>query len=252
MSKALEIIMAGVIAGLVAFATSQLGIGGTILGAVLGSILYQIISHFFEKPIEGLKTQKVEREIFFVFPLVIILGIELIYLLSTVYNPTEQIFYILEDATGGNLFRAMGIGLIIMGIYPIIQPESIKRIYGYILVAVGVIKLLWGFVDVNSSLVMLYAPLFYQLNELISVIVIAALAFVIVAIARESVTIIMQKDEESEDIVEDKESKDKFEDRESEAKVEDKESEVKVEKPKDKVEDKGTEEGDKVHGPKDS
>lgn len=190
--------MAGIIAGIVAYTTSQLGIGGTILGAVLGSMLYQIISHFFEKPMEGLKTQKVhkiEREIFFVFPLIIILVIELIYLLSAVFNQPDQIFYTLEYATGGNLFRFMGIGLIIMGIYPILQPESIKRSYGYILVGVGVIKLLWGFIDVNSPLVSIYAPLFYQLNELISVIVIIAILFVIVAITRESVTFILQKEE---------------------------------------------------------
>jgi len=85
MSKSLDIIMAGIISGIVAFTTSQLGIAGTIIGAVIGSMLYQFMSHVFKDPIENvntLKTQRVESSIFYVFPLVIILGIEIIYLLS--------------------------------------------------------------------------------------------------------------------------------------------------------------------------
>ena len=190
--------MAGLIAGIVAYTTSQLGIGGTVLGAVLGSMLYQLISHLTKEPVGSVRTQKVEREIFYVFPLVVILAIEVIYLLSSLYHRPEQIFFALENVTGDNLFKAMGVGLIVMGLYPIIQPESIKKIYGYVLVVVGVIKLLMGFVDVNSPVVLLYAPLFNQLNEVISLVVIAAIVFVIVAIARESVTIILHKDKDKD------------------------------------------------------
>lgn len=188
--------MAGLIAGIVTYTTSQLGVGGTVLGAVLGSMLFQLMSHFVKEPVGSIKTQKVEREIFFVFPLVIILAIEVIYLLSSLYHSPEQIFFALENVTGDNLFKFMGIGLIVMGLYPIVQPESIKKIYGYILLVVGVIKLLVGFVDVNSPVVLLYAPLFNQLNEVISVIVIAAISYVIIAIARESVIIILKRDQD--------------------------------------------------------
>ena len=38
MTKTLDIVMAGVISGLVAYTTTQLGIGGTVIGAVLGSM----------------------------------------------------------------------------------------------------------------------------------------------------------------------------------------------------------------------
>lgn len=86
--------MAGLIAGIVAYTTSQLGIGGTVLGAVLGSMLYQLMSHFIKDPVETVQTQKVEREIFYVFPLVIILAIEIIYLLSDLYHSPEQIFFL--------------------------------------------------------------------------------------------------------------------------------------------------------------
>ncbi len=186
--------MAGVIAGTAAYATIKLGIGGTVIGTVLCSMLYQVISHIVKEPVENIKTQKIEREIFYVFPLVIILIIEVIYLLSAIYNSPEQIFSALESATGDNLFKIIGIGLIIMGLYPIIQPESIKKFYGYLLLVVGVINLLVGFIDVNSSIVQLYAPLFYQLKEVISIIIIAAITYVVVAITRESVTIILNKE----------------------------------------------------------
>jgi hypothetical protein len=190
--------MAGVIAGTAAYATIKLGIGGTVIGTVLCSMLYQIISHIVKEPVENIKTQKIEREIFYVFPLVIILVIEIIYLLSSLYNSPEQIFTALESATGDNLFKVIGIGLIVMGLYPIIQPESIKKFYGYILLVVGVINLLIGFVDITSPVVQLYAPLFYQLKEVISIIIIAVIAYVIIAITRESVTIILNKDKDKD------------------------------------------------------
>lgn len=198
MSKTLDILMAGLIAGIVAYTTSQLGIGGTVLGAVLGSMLYQLMSHFIKDPVENVQTQKVEREIFYIFPLVIILAIEIIYLLSDLYHSPEQIFFALESVTGYNLFKFMGVGLIVMGLYPIIQPKNIKKIYGYILLTVGVVKLLVGFIDVNSPVVMLYAPLFNQLNEVISVIVIVAIAYVVIAITRESVTFVLSGDQDKD------------------------------------------------------
>jgi len=198
MSKLLDVIMAGVIAGTAAYATIKLGVGGTVIGTVLCSMLYQVISHIVKEPVENIKTQRIEREIFYVFPLVIILIIEVIYLLSSLYNSPEQIFAALESATGDNLFKIIGIGLIIMGLYPIIQPESIKKFYGYLLLVIGVINLLVGFIDVSSSIVQLYAPLFYQLKEVISVIIIVAITYVIIAITKESVTVILNKDKDKD------------------------------------------------------
>ncbi len=196
MSRTLDIIMAGVIAGTAAYTTIKLGVYGTVLGTVLCSMLYQVLSHVLKEPVENVKTQKIEREIFYVFPLVIILVIEVIYLLASLYNRPEQIFFALENATSDNLFKVLGIGLIVMGLYPILQPESIKKFYGYILLVVGFINLLIGFVDVNSPVIQLYAPLFYQLKSIISIIIIAAISYVIIAITRESVTIILNKDKD--------------------------------------------------------
>lgn len=189
--------MAGIISGIVAFTTSQLGIAGTIIGAVIGSMLYQFMSHVFKDPIENvntLKTQKVESSIFYVFPLVIILGIEIIYLLSSVYHMPGELFQSLETATGWNLFRTIGVGLIVMGVYPLLEPERIPPIYGVAVLGVGVVKLMAGFVDYNSPIVALYYPIFHQFSELISIILIAVLLYVIVALIQDSVNISSKED----------------------------------------------------------
>lgn len=204
MSKVVDILMAGLITGIVAYTTSQLGIGGTVLGAVLGSMLYQLMDHFIKEPVEkNVRTQTIEREIFYIFPLVVILAIEIIYLLSNISHSPEEIFFTLEAATGNNLFKLMGVGLIVMGLYPIIQPLKIKRLYGYILLVVGVVKLMVGFVDINNPVIQIYAILYYQVNELVSIAVIAAIAYVVVNLARESLELYYKKEEEQEkDIIE--------------------------------------------------
>ena len=227
MSKMLDIIMAGVISGIVALTTTKLGIGGTVIGAVIGAMLYQVMSHFIKEPLENAHTRKnvhtrdvhtrnvhtksvntkkiertrksvntnrIETRIVYVFPLIIIVAVELIYLFSSVYWKPDQIFHSLEQVTDGTLFRTIGLGLLIMGIYPIIQSENIKRSYGYIILSVGIVKLLNGFVDANSPFVKLYANLFADFGLIISLAVIAALSYVILSIIQESIMISREKD----------------------------------------------------------
>ncbi|HMK54569.1 MAG TPA: hypothetical protein VK444_07285 [Methanobacteriaceae archaeon] len=194
MSKTLDIVMAGVISGIVAYTTSKLGVTGTIIGAVLGSMLYQVMSHIFRKPLDGVKTQKVERSIFYAFPLIIILAIEVIYLFYLFSLDPGQLFFVLERATDWNLFRTIGIALLIMGLFPFLE-SSISRRYGYVVLIVGVVKLLGGFADFNSAIVDLYSPIFYQLNEIISIMVIVALLYVVISIIRDSVTIMREKED---------------------------------------------------------
>ncbi|MBI5679999.1 MAG: hypothetical protein HZC47_03780 [Methanobacterium sp.] len=189
MSKMLDVVMAGVISGIVAFTTSKIGIAGTILGAVIGAMLYQVMSHYIKEPLESVKTKKIETRIVYTIPLMIIVGIEIIYIFSAIYGKPEQIFYLLENATNWALFKSIGIGLIFMGIYPILQPENIKRSYGYMLLSVGVIKLLNGFVDVNSPFVTLYKPYFVEFGFIISLVVVAVLSYVIISIIQESIVI---------------------------------------------------------------
>jgi len=191
----LDVLMAGVISGIVAYTTSKIGIAGTVIGAVIGAMLYQIMSHYIKEPLEGGKTKKIETRIVYAIPLLIIIGIEIIYIFSTIYYKPEQIFYYLENATDWTLFRAIGIGLIIMGIYPILISENIKRSYGIMVLSVGVIKLLNGFVDANSPFVQLYAIYFAEFGFIISLIVIAVLLYVTISIIEESIVINREVDE---------------------------------------------------------
>jgi hypothetical protein len=197
MSKTFDIFMAGIISGIVAYTTIQLGVGGTVIGAVLGSMLYQFMSHFVRDPLGKVKTQKIEASIVYTLPLLLILGIEIIYFMAPLYSRSEQIFYFLEGATGWNLFRSIGLGLIIMGIYPIFQSEFVKKRYGYIISGLGIIVLLRGFIDVNSPLVTLYYRIFTRFDDLISLIVIFALIYVILAILKESISLIREKDDKN-------------------------------------------------------
>lgn len=198
MSKVLDIVMAGVISGIVAFTTSQLGVAGTVIGAVIGSMLYQLMNHFFRKPIDSvdsLRTQKVESSVFYVFPLIIILGIEILYLFSSFFHTFGVIFESLETVTGWNLFRTIGVGLLVMGVYPLLEPDRISPKYGLMVLAVGLVKLMAGFVDYQSSLVNLYLPVFQQFNELISLVLIAILLYVIVSIIHDSMPFKGEKDQ---------------------------------------------------------
>jgi hypothetical protein len=189
MSKMIDVLMAGVISGLVAYTTSKIGLSGTVIGTVIGAMLYQFMSHYVKDPLENVKTKKIETRIVYTIPLVIILSIEIIYIFAAVYFKPQQIFYFLENLTDWNLFRTIGIGLMIMGIYPILISENIKRSYGYIILTIGIILLLKGFVDASTSLVNLYAPIFIQYGLIISLVIVATLLYVILSIIQESVMI---------------------------------------------------------------
>jgi hypothetical protein len=198
MTKTLDIVMAGVISGLVAYTTTQLGIGGTVIGAVLGSMLYQLMTHLFKEPLEGVEAPSISKKIVYIFPLIVIVLVELIYMLSTISVREHHLFYMLENMAGGNLFRSIGFGLLIMGIYPFIQPKEIKKEYGYIIIAVALIKLWNGFSDLNTPITDLYSLLYSELGILISLMVILALSYVILAIAKESVDIVHENKREKE------------------------------------------------------
>jgi hypothetical protein len=200
--------MAGIIAGIVAYATHVLGISGTVIGSVAAAILYQVMSHLTENPLKGIKSQNVEARLVYIFPLILIVGIEILFILAKLYLKPGNLFYTLENVTNYNLFTSIGLGLIIMGIYPIILSDNIKKVYGYIIIIVGFIVLLGGFADSKSPITDLYSFIYSETGILISLIVIAALGFVIVSITNESIKIINNKNkrdiENYEKIIENK------------------------------------------------
>jgi hypothetical protein len=193
MSKALDVVTAGIIAGIVAYATAILGIGGTVIGSVLGAILYQVMSHLFKEPLEKMETQNFEAKIVYVLPLVLIVLVEVLYIFAVLYLKPGSVFYQLEEATNHNLFRSIGAGLIIMGMYPIIQQEYVKKSYGYIILVVGIIVLLGGFADFNTPLTDLYSVIYSEMGIFISLMVIAAISYVVIAITSEALKIYEHK-----------------------------------------------------------
>ena len=193
MSKTLDVVTAGIIAGIVAYATAILGLGGTVIGSVLGAILYQVMSHIFKEPLEKIETRNFEARIVYVLPLILIVIVEVLYIFAMLYLNPGNYFYKLENVTNHNLFRSIGVGLIIMGLYPIIQQEYIKKSYGYVILIVGLIVLLGGFADFNTPITDLYSFIYEELGLIISLMVIAAISYVTLKITQEAFTILHEK-----------------------------------------------------------
>ena len=176
--------MAAFISGTVALFTSFLGVSGTIIGSVLSSFLYQLLSGYSEEKIEegALRKPKLANEIVYIFPLVVIGIIELIFLLSALHYRFDMIFDILESAVSNNLFRLMGIGLIILGAYPYFDSNNIDKRNGTVVLIVGVLLLLRGLMDISDITSKIFYAVFAPFDSLFALIVVILLALVIINI----------------------------------------------------------------------
>lgn len=182
--KHFNVIMAGFIGGTVALFTSVLGVSGTIIGSVLSSFLYQLLSSYSEEKIDAgsLRKPKLANEIVYIFPLVVIGIIELIFLLSALHYRFDMIFDFLESAVANNLFRLMGIGLIILGAYPYFNSNNIDKRNGTVVLIVGVLLLLRGLMDISSITSKIFYAVFAPFDSLFALVVIVLLALVILNI----------------------------------------------------------------------
>ena len=182
--KHFNIMMAAFISGTVALFTSVLGVSGTIIGSVLSSFLYQLLSGYSEEKIEegALRKPKLANEIVYIFPLVVIGIIELIFFLSALHYRFDMIFDFLESAVANNLFRLMGIGLIILGAYPYFDSNNIDKRNGTVVLIVGVLLLLRGLMDISSITSKIFYAVFAPFDFLFALIVIILLALVILNI----------------------------------------------------------------------
>ena len=182
--KHFNIIMAAFISGTVALFTSVLGVSGTIIGSVLSSFLYQLLSGYSEEKIEegALRKPKLANEIVYIFPLVVIGIIELIFFLSALHYRFDMIFDFLESAVANNLFRLMGIGLIILGAYPYFDSNNIDKRNGTVVLIVGVLLLLRGLMDISSITSKIFYAVFAPFDSLFALIVVILLALVIINI----------------------------------------------------------------------
>lgn len=191
--------MAGLISGIVALTTSFLGLAGTVIGAVLGAILYQVLSIFIKEPLENSTIRKVENGLVFIIPLVLIAIFLVIFIIALlhsylIYYPDFLNFFIqLEQLTNNNLVRFMGIGLILMGVYPLIQPKVIKREYGFIILILGIVLLIRGLLDINPELFYLYTNLLNFFDVFLVIVIFLILIFVIIKIFLESVLLYMRR-----------------------------------------------------------
>lgn len=176
--------MAAFISGTVALFTSVLGVSGTIIGSVLSSFLYQLLSGYSEEKIEegALRKPKLANEIVYIFPLVVIGIIELIFFLSALHYRFDMIFDFLESAVANNLFRLMGIGLIILGAYPYFNSNNIGKRNGTVVLIVGVLLLLRGLMDISSITSKIFYAVFAPFDSLFALVVIVLLALVIINI----------------------------------------------------------------------
>ncbi|MCL2156848.1 MAG: hypothetical protein FWH54_02370, partial [Methanobrevibacter sp.] len=191
--------MAGVISGIVALTTGFLGIGGTVIGAVLGAIIYQIISILVKEPLENSTIRKIENDVVYILPLILIAILLMIFIMA--YFNTEFFIYYsqLKEFTDNNLLRLMGIGLIIMGIYPLIQSKNIDKKYGAIVLFLGVVLLLRGLIDIEYNVQTFYALFIGGNDYLLNLAIFLALLYVIIKILFESVKLYKQRDKSSID-----------------------------------------------------
>ena len=182
--KHFNVMMAALISGTVALFTSVLGVSGTIIGSVLSSFLYQLLTGYSEEKYEegSIRKPKLANEIVYIFPLVVIGIIELIFLLSALHYRFDMIFSFLESAVANNLFRLMGIGLIILGAYPYFNSNNIAKKNGTVVLIVGVLLLLRGLMDVSDISSKIFYAIFAEFDMLFASFVVIALALVILNI----------------------------------------------------------------------
>lgn len=185
-----KIILVGCISAFVAILTSVLGVAGTIIGSVISSVLYNMLSEALEKPVqEAAFSKDFEWEVAYVFPLIVIVLIQILFILALlselgVLPYTFLKAYIsLQGVAGNNLFRILGVALIIISVYPfVLKPNFIKKEHGAIIAFVGLVFLARGFIDYSSAVTNLYDDIFINFDLPIAIISLILLMFVIIRI----------------------------------------------------------------------
>ena len=185
-----KLVLVGLISAFVAILTSVLGVAGTIIGSVISSVLYNMLSEALEKPVQNATfSTNFEWEIAYIFPLVVIVLIQLLLIFAMLSEmgllPTTFLnaFLSLQHFANNNLYRILGVALLVMSVYPLIlKPDVIKKFHGALIAAVGLIFLARGFVDMDNSLTDIYDGLFVHFDLPIAIIALIILIYVIIKI----------------------------------------------------------------------
>ena len=199
-----DILLLGFISGVVAILTSFMGISGTIIGAVVTSIIAETLKTYFKEPIKD-KINEYEKENQNIprtnrYP-----DEYRTDTYSSMPRPkryennsyktdddsflTAKILFIFPLViiliiTNWKLLRTIGYALIIMGIYPIIS-KKFSTHNGIILIIVGLIELMFGYADVSNNALML-TSMISSLKEFINIGIILAILYTILTIHEES------------------------------------------------------------------
>ncbi|MBQ2665919.1 hypothetical protein [Methanobrevibacter sp.] len=182
-----KIILVGFISAFVAILTSVLGVAGTVIGSVISSMLYNMLSEALEKPVSSATfSTDFEWEIAYIFPLIVIALIQLllIFALLSGWGLLPQTFLTaflsLQQFANYNLYRILGIAMLVISVYPLIlKPDIIKKSHGAIIAFVGLIFLARGFVDLHNAITNVYDVIFTYFDFPIAVIALVLILFVI-------------------------------------------------------------------------
>lgn len=184
-----KIILVAFISAFVAITTVFLGVTGTIIGSVLSSVLYNVFLEALEKPVENASiSTNFEWDIAYVFPLIVILIIQLIAILAhfsslgLLPDIFIDIYYSIQGVADFNLYRILGFSLVVMCVYPfVLRRNHVKRTDGLLILLVGIMFLIRGFSDIglpSHILNMVYDVISFP----IALIAFALLAYVIYSI----------------------------------------------------------------------
>ena len=185
-----KLILVGFISAFVAVLTSILGVAGTVIGSVISSVLYNMLSEALEEPVSTATfSTHFEWEIAYIFPLAVIALIQLLLIFAMLsesgFLPSTFLnaYLSLQGLANNNLYRILGIAMLIISIYPIVlKPDIIKKAHGVIIAIVGVIFLARGFVDMGNAITSIYKDVFVVFDFPIAVIAFILFVFVIIRI----------------------------------------------------------------------
>lgn len=177
----------GFSSALLVILTSILGVEGTVIGSLITSVLYNTLSQVLDEPISAPSLKRdFEWEVAYIFPLIVIGLIQLLLIFAMLsevgFLPQTFLnaFLSLQSMTNYNLYRILGISMLIISVYPIIvKPDIIKKSDGAIIAFVGLIFLARGFVDLDNSITRIYDIVFAMFDFPIALIALILIVFVI-------------------------------------------------------------------------
>ena len=185
-----KLLLVGFISAFVAFLTSIMGVAGTVIGSVITSVLYNMLTEALENPVnKATLSRNFEWDIAYIFPLVVIALIQLLLIFALIAEmgilPSTfiNVYLLIQDVANNNLYRLLGVALLIISAYPLVlKPEFVKKEHGGIIAFVGLVFLARGFVDLGNSITDIYDTVFIHFDLPIAIITFALLVFVIVRI----------------------------------------------------------------------